>query len=146
RFAFGKLQDRIFSSDTIDPYWNGRFVWLKDVLAAYPHAGRLMIERQRRAVALVRDFYKLNAPIYSDLLQIVQWKAGSFMPFHADNANPDASPHGMAYRDFSGVAYLNDDYDGGELYFTALDIAIKPKMGSFVAFTAGFHHEHSVLR
>jgi hypothetical protein len=46
----------------------------------------------------------------------------------------------------SGVAYLNDDYEGGELYFTALDIAVKPRRGSFLAFTAGFHHEHAVLR
>src|SRR5581483_2220440 len=45
RFAFDKLRDRVFTSDTMDPYWNGRFIWLKDILAAYPHAGRLMIER-----------------------------------------------------------------------------------------------------
>ena len=35
----------------------------------------------------------------------------------------------MAHRDFAGIVYLNDDYDGGELYFTGLDIAIKPKRG-----------------
>ncbi len=144
--AFAGLQDRIFHSDKIDPYWNGRFVWLKDILASYPEAGRLMIERQQHCVRLVSDFYRLKTPIYSDLLQIVQWKVDMSMPFHADNTNPDGSPHGMAYRDFSGVAYLNDDYEGGELYFTALDIAIKPKRGSFVGFTAGFHHEHAVLR
>jgi leucine proline-enriched proteoglycan (leprecan) len=52
----------------------------------------------------------------------------------------------MAYRDFAGVIYLNDDYEGGELYFTGLDIAVKPRRGMFVGLTAGFHHEHSVLR
>ena len=52
----------------------------------------------------------------------------------------------MAHRAFSGVIYLNDEYEGGELYFTALDIAVKPKRGMFVAFTGGFHHEHAVLR
>ena len=65
---------------------------------------------------------------------------------HADNANPDRTPHPMAYREFAGVAYLNDDYEGGELYFTALDIAVKPRAGMLVGFTAGFHHEHAVLR
>jgi hypothetical protein len=146
RRAFEALQDRVFHSDKIDPYWNGRFVWLRDILAANLEAGRLMIERQRKSLALVSAFYRLKAPIYSDLLQIVQWKPGMAMPFHADNINPDGSPHGMAYRDFSGVAYLNDDYEGGELYFTALDIAVKPQRGAFLAFTAGFHHEHAVLR
>ena len=43
-------------------------------------------------------------------------------------------------------AYLNDDYQGGEFYFTALDTVIKPKKGMLVAFTAGFYHEHAVLR
>jgi len=146
RQAFNGLQDRLFTSERIDPYWNGRFVWLKDILAANPEAGRIMIARQRQSVRAVGEFYRLKAPIYSDLLQIVQWKPGMFMPQHADNANPDGSPHGMAYRDLSGVAYLNDDYDGGELYFTALDIAVKPKRGSFLAFSGGFHHEHAVLR
>lgn len=146
RQAFNGLQDRLFTSERMDPYWNGRFVWLKDILAAYPDAGRIMIQRQRQSVKAVSEFYRLKAPIYSDLLQIVQWKTGMFMPQHADNVNPDHSPHGMAYRDLSGVAYLNDDYEGGELYFTALDIAIKPKRGSFLAFSAGFHHEHGVLR
>ncbi len=146
RMVFGKLKDRKFTSDKIDPYWNGRFVWLKNILAAYPEAGRLMIERQRKAIGLIADFYKLSAPVYSDLLHIVQWQPGSHMPFHADNAYPGGEPHAMAYRDFSGVAYLSDDYEGGELYFSARDLAIKPKAGSFVAFTGGFHHEHAVLR
>ena len=105
-----------------------------------------MIARQRQSVRAVSEFYKLKAPIYSDLLQIVQWRPGMFMPQHADNANPDGSPHGMTHRDLSGVAYLNDDYEGGELYFTALDTVVKPKRGSFLAFSGGFHHEHAVLR
>lgn len=146
KHAFENLQDRIFNSDRIDPYWNGRFVWLSDIVSAYPEAGQIMIARQRESVRRVAEFYRLKVPIYSDLLQIVQWKPGTAMPPHADNANPDGSPNGMPYRNFSGVAYLNDDYEGGELYFTALDIGVKPRRGSFLAFTAGFHHEHAVLR
>jgi leucine proline-enriched proteoglycan (leprecan) len=69
-----------------------------------------------------------------------------FMPPHADNANPDGTPNKMAHRDLSGIIYLNDDYEGGELYFTALDIAVKPRRGMLIGITAGFHHEHAVLR
>jgi hypothetical protein len=65
---------------------------------------------------------------------------------HADNANPDGSLHAMAYRDFAGIVYLNDDYQGGEFYLTALDLVIKPKKGMLLAFTAGFEHEHGVTR
>ena len=89
---------------------------------------------------------KLLPPIYPDLLQIMSWPVGIHMPPHADNANPDGSLHAMAHRDFSGIVYLNDDYQGGEFYFTALDTVIKPKKGMLVAFTAGFYHEHAVLQ
>ena len=80
-----------------------------------------------RARARLESFYKLTAPIYADLLQLVHWPVGMSMPPHADNAYPDGTPHEMGYRDFGAVAYLNDDFEGGELYFTALDIVIKPR-------------------
>jgi hypothetical protein len=144
--AFEEMSDRIFTSSEIDPYWNNRFIWFADVAAARPADGEIMIDAQRAAIALVREFYQITAPLYADLLQLVQWEAGMFMRPHADNANPDGSTHDMAHRDLSGIVYLNDDYEGGELYFTALDIAIKPKRGMFVGMTAGFHHEHGVLR
>lgn len=144
--AFHDLEDRLFRSDTIDPYWNNRFLWYSDIARERPAAAATMREAQQRAVGLLQEFYGLNAPVYSDILQIVRWKQGMFMPPHADNANPDGSPHGMPYRDFAGIVYINDDYEGGELYFTALDIAVKPRPGMFVAMTGGFHHEHAVLR
>ena len=97
-------------------------------------------------IELMQEFYQITSPLYADMLQLVKWEAGMFMRPHADNANPDGSTHQMAHRDFAGVVYLNDDYEGGELYFTALDIAIKPKRGMFVGMTGGFHHEHGVLR
>ena len=144
--AFDVLKERLFKSDNIDNYWNSRFVWLADISAEFPETGALLIRKQREAAKIVTDFYRVTQPLYTDLTQIVQWEPGMFMRHHADNANPDGSEHKMAYRRFSGITYLNDDYEGGELYFTALDIAIKPKAGMFLGFTGGFHHEHSVLR
>jgi len=52
----------------------------------------------------------------------------------------------MAHRDFSGIVYLNDDYRGGEFYFTARNTLITPRKGMLLAFSAGFYHEHAVLR
>ncbi len=146
RRAFARLSDRLFVSHQMDPYWNNRFVWLADFIADEPEAAAIMMAQAERARAALARFYRLTAPIYNDLLQIVQWPEGIAMPPHADCANPDGSPHGMAHRDFAGVTYLNDDYQGGELYLTALDISVKPRAGMFLGFTAGFHHEHAVLR
>jgi hypothetical protein len=142
--AFRDLSTRIVNR--APGFWDGRFIWHSDVSRAYGELADHMLNAQRRAAALITDFYRLAHPIYADLLQIMSWPIGIHMPPHADNANPDGSLHAMAYRDFSGVVYLNDDYQGGEFYFTALDAVIKPKKGMLVAFSAGFYHEHAVLR
>lgn len=144
--VFHRHKDLLYSAKDNDPYWNNRFLWLHDILRVEPDAAELMAAASHDARDAVAKFFKLTAPIYSDILQIVQWPVGMFMPPHADQANPDGSPHGMPYRDFGGITYLNDDYEGGELYLTALDVAIKPKRGMFLGFTAGFHHEHAVLK
>lgn len=46
---------------------------------------------------------------------------------------------------YSLVTYLNDDYDGGELYFKNQDIKIKPKAGSLVIFPAQKPYIHQSL-
>ncbi len=142
--AFRELSAKIVNR--APGFWDGRFIWHSDVSKAYRELADHMQGAQRRAAALITDFYRLTQPIYPDLLQIMSWPVGIHMPPHADNANPDGSPHAMAHRDFSGIVYLNDDYQGGEFYFTVHDTAIKPKKGMLVAFTAGFYHEHAVLR
>jgi hypothetical protein len=77
---------------------------------------------------------------------MMSWKAGLFMPPHADNAYPDGKAHELAYRDLSGVLYLNEGFEGGELYLPAQDVLVKPCTGTFVSMTGGFHHEHGVVR
>ncbi|HEV3178714.1 MAG TPA: DUF6065 family protein, partial [Stellaceae bacterium] len=114
--TFVELEDRTFKSADIDPYWNDRFIWHADIASARPEAGAIMSRALGRAIARIRAFYRLMVPIYPDLLQIVRWRSGMSMPPHADNVNSDGAPHKMAYRDLSGIIYLNDGYDGGELY------------------------------
>jgi hypothetical protein len=100
--------------------------------------GRCLVEMQR--------FWKLNVPLYPDGLHMMSWKAGLFMPPHADNAYPDGKPHELAHRDLSGVLYLNDGFEGGELDLPAQDVLVKPGTGTLVSMTGGFHHEHAVVR
>jgi hypothetical protein len=41
---------------------------------------------------------------------------------------------------------LSDGFEGGDLYLTAQDVLVKPRAGTFVSMTGGFHHEHGVTR
>lgn len=47
-------------------------------------------------------------------------------------------------RDISLLLYLNDDYEGGELEFTKLQLTIRPKKGMLIAFPSYEEFEHKV--
>jgi len=42
------------------------------------------------------------------------------------------------------LIYLNDDYDGGEIYFPRQEISIKPKAGTLITFPGSLHYIHGV--
>src|SRR5207244_4441019 len=123
------LADRQHIEDIKDDFWKGRILYFRDVLRARTGAAALMRDAQRRVTERLRGFYKLTVPVFADTVQLVRWRTGMHMPTHADRANPDGSPHGMPFRDFASVIYLNDEYEGGELYFPRLDLTVKPSTG-----------------
>ncbi|XP_044856486.1 prolyl 3-hydroxylase 3 [Mauremys mutica] len=77
-------------------------------------------------------------------------------PVHADNCllDPEGKecwrePPAYMYRDYSGILYLNDDFHGGDLFFTELDAVtvtaqVRPKCGKLVAFSSGGENPHGV--
>ena len=127
-------------------FWEGRIVYMGDVAEHDASAAAIMGDFQKRATGLLGEFYALTRPLWTDTVQLNVWERGSFLPPHTDNSNPDGSAHSTPWRDFSSIVYLNDDYEGGELYFTAQDRVLKPRRGMLVAFSAGYHHEHGVLK
>jgi len=46
-------------------------------------------------------------------------------------------------RDYSLLLYINDDYEGGSLYFPNFDIRIKPTAGMLVAFPSDHRYMHA---
>jgi hypothetical protein len=74
---------------------------------------------------------------YFEAFNFVKYEgAGTHFKIHAD--------HGPAYvATVSVVAYLNDDYEGGEIYFPRFDLTIKPKAGDVVVFPSTYIYEHA---
>lgn len=74
---------------------------------------------------------------YYEVFNFVKYEGtGKHFAVHAD--------HGPAYvTTVSAVAYLNDDYVGGELIFPRFDLKIKPEVGDLVVFPSTFIYEHS---
>jgi hypothetical protein len=132
--------------DDVGDFWKGRMLHFGDVQAGRPGAAALMRDAQRRVTERLRSFYQLTAPLFADSAQLVRWRIGMHMPSHADRAKADGGAHDTAFRDFASVVYLNDNYEGGELYFPRLDLTVKPAAGMLLAFTGGWYHEHGVLK
>lgn len=66
---------------------------------------------------------------------------------HADNERLESGgwvPNHTPQRDYTGIAYLNHDFTGGELVFPDLDITIAPRPGLLVGFPSNHEFVHAV--
>lgn len=70
------------------------------------------------------------------LLSILKYGKTGYLPEHQDQ--------GVSSRVLSTVAYLNDNYSGGEIEFPQVGITIKPEAGSIIFFPSNFVFTHTV--
>jgi hypothetical protein len=89
-------------------------------------------------VACLQDYearYNIRMD-FMEAINYVRYQEGQHFNVHAD--------HGFSYVcTVSSVMYLNDDYDGGELWFPYLDVMFKPKYGDIVLFPSTYIYAHA---
>lgn len=94
-----------------------------------------------RQLQPVRDYakrYKIGELRYWEAMNLVRYTPGQHFEEHID--------HGFSYNcTVSLVAYLNDDYEGGELYFRLQDLKIKPEAGDLFIFPSNYMYPHKAL-
>ena len=93
----------------------------------------------KKCVDEYATYWGINV-IYYEAFNFVKYEgAGQQFRIHAD--------HGPAYNTtVSAVIYLNDNYEGGELFFPRLDNLIyKPKFGDIAIFPSNYIYEHASL-
>ena len=66
---------------------------------------------------------------------IARFEKGWGMHEHFDSSRPN---------DIATLVYLNDDYEGGELYFPNQEIQFKPKAGAAYFFPGDMNYVHGV--
>lgn len=88
----------------------------------------------------LRDYqseYNINMT-YMEAINFVKYTAGQHFNVHTD--------HGFSYVcTVSSVMYLNESYEGGELWFPKLDIKIKPEYGDVVFFPSTYIYAHASM-
>jgi hypothetical protein len=76
-------------------------------------------------------------------LEIVRWPNDSGLEPHRDGHKhyPDEPELSL-----STLIYLNDDYEGGDVFFEEFNLNIKPKTGDLIIFPSYFLHEVRQVR
>nr|DBA14888.1 TPA: hypothetical protein GDO54_004165 [Pyxicephalus adspersus] len=117
-----------------------------------------------RARVLAQSFFETK-PLHFSYSQLVcqtaiegeqEDRTDFSQPAHADNCILDTEekacwkePPAYIHRDYSGMLYLNDDFQGGDHFFTELDgttvtAEVRPQCGRLVMFSSGGENAHGV--
>jgi len=89
----------------------------------------------RKCLVDYQSRYNINME-FMEAINYVRYGVGQHFAVHTD--------HGFSYNcTVSSVMYLNDDYEGGELWFPYLDIVLKPEYGDIVLFPSTFIYAHA---
>jgi hypothetical protein len=76
---------------------------------------------------------------------VTVYSPGDGLPTHYDGMNRYLqTPSGHPTRDYSSVYYYNDDFEGGILHFTKLNIKIKPQPNMLLIFPSDELYTHRV--
>jgi hypothetical protein len=109
-------------------------------------------EESLKLQSLWQDVYdrQINAlKDYSRRLNIGElryWEAMNFIKYEKNQHFMEHHDHGYSYNCVvSMVAYPNDDYEGGELYFRLLNLKIKPRAGDLYIFPSNFMYPHQAM-
>lgn len=109
---------------------------------AFPYNDTVLNIQKKYAYKANEIHQELNgfkSPIYIYKIFANQSPAGWSGGPHTDSNDPET------WIEWSTVVYLNDEYEGGNIYFPNQDFVYKPKKGSAVFFpSAGTEYIHGV--
>jgi predicted 2-oxoglutarate/Fe(II)-dependent dioxygenase YbiX len=74
------------------------------------------------------------------------WEALNFVKYGPGQHFQEHTDHGFSYNCVvSMVGYVNDDYEGGEIYFRMQGVRVKPKAGDLFVFPSNYMYPHQAM-
>jgi len=127
-------------------YWEDRVVTFPNIEKTNKEIIEIIMNMVERLKKRVDDLFEVDAKPTSPAM--VRWLPGQLQMPHADKElhdGPDAgTPNDFPWYDLAGLFYINDDYEGGELYFPKQNIKFKPKKGAAYFFPGDMNYIHGV--
>jgi hypothetical protein len=139
--------------------WLPAYVGYKQLMPEYRNCNdfkfkKTDIEKDKSPVSLNlqslwQDVYDAQEPAVADyckeynIHQLNYWEAFNFIKYGEGQHFQEHHDHGFSYNcTVSLVAYINDDYEGGELSFRLQNLKIKPEAGDLFIFPSTFMYPH----
>jgi hypothetical protein len=127
-------------------YWDHRVATAPILEKVDPKVVELITGMQARLKDRVDEFFAVDAHPTSPA--VVRWLPGQRQQPHADKELHEGEnrgkPNDFPYYDIAGLFYINEDYEGGELYFPNQGIQFKPKAGAAYFFPGDMNYIHGV--
>jgi hypothetical protein len=123
-------------------YWKDRVATSPTLNKLDPQISIVIANMVKRFKKDVDSYFEVDAKETSPA--IVRWLPGQLQMPHADKQLPNGEPNDFPWFDLAGLFYLNDDYEGGELYFPNQGIEFKPKPGAAYFFPGDLNYVHGV--
>lgn len=127
-------------------YWDNRVATYTTIVKEDPSIPNIIEGMVARLKIEVDKFFGVDAFPTSPAL--VRWLPGQLQMPHADKELHEGEnagkPNDFPYYDIAGLFYINDDYEGGELYFPKQGIKFKPKRGAAYFFPGDLNYIHGV--
>lgn len=125
----------LYDKNVNDTIWSKRIVHVGQAPDEIKTVGKEYIKLVKEKITA--DF-EIETQIFTDILCFNRWRVDDMQHAHADDAN------GFGWRKFGCVLYLNEEYEGGEIYFPNQNVSIKPKANTLAFFPGDDEYLHGV--
>jgi hypothetical protein len=127
-------------------YWDGRVATYPTINQTSPETVQTIRSIVKRLKIEIDNFFNVDA--YPTSPALVRWLPGNLQMPHADKelheGDNAGKPNDFPWYDIATIIYLNDDYEGGELYFPNQGIQFKPKPGGAYFFPGDMNYIHGI--
>ena len=126
-------------------YWNGRTIHIPQIKD--PDIVQIIRDGKDFMLDEFKKLSGIDKSLYVDSLHLVRWTEGYELHPHADAVEPDGKQHQFYWRDFGTVTFLNDDFEGGILYYPNKgDLEVPAKIGYSAVHSGGMDCLHGVTK
>jgi len=124
-------------------YWSERCSYFHSLEDDNIYKIKMSEINQRIKQALITHYTLGN--LWSDTIHIAKWPEGFHADAHYDGEqDPAYGAWNYTHRKFGTVIYLNDDYEGGEIYYPQYGIEVKPKAGCLIMHRGSSDQLHGI--